>query len=142
MTFIIDSVVDQVTLLSSNNSLWHSEQYLLYIRSLCSLPTTVRPQSACFAYCLFQFILIYLNLFWIYLNSVEFLSEKRGHVKSWTMCQRHHSHMWRRIHTRFLFFFFSFLLLLRWSVGIITWLVTESQKVWQKSQNGHVTMKS
>jgi len=29
---------------------------------------------------LFQFILIYLNLFWIYLNFVEFLSEKQSHV--------------------------------------------------------------
>ena len=36
-----DSVVDQVTLLPSNNSLRHSEQYLLYIRSLCSLPTLI-----------------------------------------------------------------------------------------------------
>jgi len=51
-----DSIVDQVALLSSNNSLQHSEQYLLYIRSVCSLPTTVRPQSAHFAHCLFQFI--------------------------------------------------------------------------------------
>jgi len=36
-----DSVVDQVTLLPSNNGLRHSEQYLLYVRSLCSLSTLI-----------------------------------------------------------------------------------------------------
>ena len=56
----VDSVVYQVTLLLSNNSLHHSEQYcvlgccapflywqfaLLYVRLLCSLPTTVQIAS-------------------------------------------------------------------------------------------------
>ena len=66
--------VYQVALLLSNNGLHHSEQYcvlgccapflywqfaLLYVRLLCSLPTTVRPQSAYFSHYLFPF---YLNL--------------------------------------------------------------------------------
>ena len=59
-----DSVVDQVTLLPSNNGLRHSEQYLLYVRSLCSLP-----------------VLIYSNFFQFFLNLFAFLSEKRGRVK-------------------------------------------------------------
>ena len=93
-----DSVVDQVTLLPSNDGLWHSEQYLLYVRSLCSLPTLIvccksgrsapflqqwgHSQLTLLTACsnLFQFIPIYLNLFWIYLNFVEVLSEKQGHV--------------------------------------------------------------
>jgi len=36
-----DSVVDQVALLPSNDGLRHSEQYLLYVRSLCSFPTLI-----------------------------------------------------------------------------------------------------
>ena len=37
----VSSVVHQVALLPSNNSLRYSEQYLLYVRSLCSLPTLI-----------------------------------------------------------------------------------------------------
>jgi len=40
----------------------------------------------------------------------------------------------------FIFLFFSFRLLLRWSMGNITWLVTESQRY--DSSHGHITMKS
>jgi len=36
-----NSVVDQVALLPSNNGLRHSKQYLLYVRSLCSLPILI-----------------------------------------------------------------------------------------------------
>ena len=79
----VGSVVYQVALLPSNNGLRHSEQYLLYIRSLCSLPTlivcTVVSQVALLpsynskatvsllcslpVSILFQFFPIYLNLF-------------------------------------------------------------------------------
>jgi len=60
-----DSVVHQIALLPSNNGLRHSEKYctsgrcapflhwyfaLLCVRSLCSLPTTVRPQLVCKLY--------------------------------------------------------------------------------------------
>ena len=54
-------IVRQVALLPSYNSKATASL-------LCSLPVPI----------LFQFILIYLNLFWIYLNFVEFLSEKRA----------------------------------------------------------------
>ena len=56
-------IVCQVTLLSSYNS-------EAIVSLLCLLPVPI----------LFQYILIYLNLFWIYLNFIEFLSEKQGHV--------------------------------------------------------------
>ena len=60
---IVSNIVHQVAVLPSYNS-------MATVSSLCSLPVPI----------LFQFILIYLNLFWIYLNFVEFLSEKQGHV--------------------------------------------------------------
>jgi len=109
---VADSVVDQVALLPSNNGLRHSEQYLLYIRSLCSLPIlivcTVVSQIALLpsynskatGSLQNNFILDSTEFIWILLKFIEFLSEKRGHVKSWTMCQRHHSHMRRSIYTR------------------------------------------
>ena len=61
MATVSSQIVRQVALLPSYNS-------EATVSSLFSLPVPI----------LFQFILIYLNLFWIYLNFVEFLSEKRG----------------------------------------------------------------
>jgi len=86
-----DSIVDQVTLLPSNNGLRHSEQYLLYVRLLCSLPTlivcTVVSQVALLPsynskatvslLCSLP-VSIYPNLFEFILNLFEFLGEKRG----------------------------------------------------------------
>jgi len=85
-----DSVIDQVALLPSNNGLQHSEQYLLYVRSLCSLPTlivcTVVSQVALLPsynskatvslLCSLP-VPIYPNLFEFILNLFAFLSEKR-----------------------------------------------------------------
>ena len=59
----ICTVVSQVALLSFYN-------IKATVSSLCSLPIPI----------LFQFILIYLNLFWIYLNFIKFLSEKQDHM--------------------------------------------------------------
>jgi len=69
-------------------------QIVLSIRSLCFFPSLYYCKSGRCAPFLQQwghsqlalltacsnFIPIYPNLFWIYLNFVEFLSEKRGHV--------------------------------------------------------------
>ena len=58
---------------------------------LCSLPVPI----------LFQIFLIYLNSEWIHLNFIEFLSEKRGHMKkvlSQIICQLPLSHNWSPIH--------------------------------------------
>jgi len=60
---VAGSVVYQVALLLSNNSLQHSEQY-------CTLGH--------FAHCLFQFIPIYPNLFEFILNFVKIFCKKRA----------------------------------------------------------------
>ena len=87
---IVSSVVYQITLLPSNNGLRHSEQYLLYVRSLCSLPIlivcTVVSQVALLpsynsktivsSLCSLP-VSIYSNLFEFILNLFEFLSEKK-----------------------------------------------------------------
>jgi len=87
---IVSSVVYQVTLLPSNNGLRHSEQYLLYVRSLCSFPIlivcTVVSQVALLpsynsktivsSLCSLP-VSIYPNLFEFILNLFEFLSEKK-----------------------------------------------------------------
>ena len=84
------------------------------IRSLCFLPLLVictvvgRKQSDLMhnskATACYNFISIYPNLFEFLVNLFEFyrgfwvnLSEKRGCVKSWTMCQHHHFPHWSRI---------------------------------------------
>ena len=88
-----DSVVDQVALLPSNDGLRHSEQYLLYVRLLCSLPTLIvctvvsqvallpsyNSEATVSSLCSLP-VLIYSNLFEFLLNLFEFLSEKQGHV--------------------------------------------------------------
>ena len=80
-SLLICTVVSQVAVLSSYNSkatvslqivcqvaLLPSYKSKATVSSLCSLPVLI----------LFSFVLIYLNLLWIYLNFVEFLSEKRA----------------------------------------------------------------
>jgi len=37
----------------------------------------------------------------IWVNLSNYLSEKRGHVKSWIMCQCHHSYIQSRVHSRY-----------------------------------------
>ena len=101
-----DSVIDHVALLPSNDSLRYSEQYLLYVRLLCSLLTlivctvvsqvTLLPSYNSKATGNKQSELtvpIYLN-FWVQTR----LCDKKLLGQFWV--SSHHSHMRRSIHTR------------------------------------------
>jgi len=85
-SLVICTVVSQVTLLPSPNS-------KATVSLLCSLPVPI----------LFQFILIYLNLFWTYLNFVEVFEwkEKWYDKVAWSvLSQQSSSYMQCSIHTR------------------------------------------
>jgi len=122
-SLLICTVVSQVTVLPSYNS--KATVSLQIVCQVALLPSFTGNLHCCKSGCsapflqqwghsqltfltaCSNFIPIYPNLFEFILNLFEFyrgfwvnLSEKRGHVKSWTMCQHHHSHVWFRIHSR------------------------------------------
>jgi len=111
-----NSIVNQITLLPSNNSLQHSKQYLLYVRLRCSLSTLIVCTAVSQVILLSSYnskaivsslcslaVPIYLNFSWIYLHfwmrrERMLTNTLQALAKHWV--SRHHSHIWSHIHNK------------------------------------------
>jgi len=110
-----DSVVDQVALLPSNNGLRHSEQYLLYVRLLCSLPILI-------VYTVVSQVALLPSY-----NSETTVSS----LLSW---------LGKLAKSLFIFLFFSYLQLQDGAQESIMWLCHNVTMVWQRVTYGHITV--